>query len=76
MFVLDRTKAVLVYLPCTERASFVLGATAVLAIKEIVVDIALVKSPFDFFRKYWLKVFVHLVLADASFFGDPGSELV
>jgi hypothetical protein len=76
MFVLDRTKAVLVYLPCTERASFVLGATAVLAIKEIVVDIALVKSPFDFFRKYWLKVFVHLVLTDASFFGNASSELV
>ena len=76
MFVLDRTKAVLVYFPCTERASFILGATAVLAVKKIVVDVAPVKSPFDFFRECWLKVFVHLVLADASFFGNPSSELV
>jgi hypothetical protein len=56
--------------------SFVLGATAVFAVKEIVVDVAPVKSAFDFFREYWLKVFVHLVLADASFFGNPSSKLV
>jgi len=76
MFVLDRTKAVLVYLPWTERASFVLRAAAVLAVEKIVVYVALFKSPFYFFRKNWFKVFVDLVLADASFFSDPSSKLV